>query len=248
MFKKLGVEDRLQVYHEPEQEYYTAKVLDLDKEEMMISEPLSGGKTLEMPDHSSWQFYLNKEDAVYFFTSRVVGAKKEGSVTRYLVKRPHTAHRHQRRGHVRVPCHQDLHYWRWDELKPVNGIFPETMLQSKDFWEDPIWMRDYLKELEAAAPIKPAFSLDMSGGGLRMVSLEPLARYDRLLITTYIGEKGKQQLLLLEGKVVRVAPLNIGGWKRYRAGVSFMNIDPEIQEQIISYLFTLMRNKLEREV
>ncbi len=248
MFKKLGVEDRLQVYNEPEQEYYMAKILDFDNDEMLISEPLSGGKTLEMPNHSSWQFYLNKDDAVYFFNSRVVGSNKEGSSTSYMIKRPQVAHRHQRRGHVRVPYHQSLQYWRWEELKPVNGMSPEKLLKSTDLWEDPIWIRDYLKELEAAAPVKQAFSLDMSGGGLRMVSLEPLSRYDRLLIKTHIGEKENQQLLLLEGKVVRVAPLNIGGWKRYRAGISFMNIDPKIQEQIISYLFTLMRNKLEREV
>ncbi len=248
MFKKLQIEDRLQIFNKPEQEYYTANIIAVDENEILISEPLSGGKQLNMPQYSNWQFYLNKDDGVYYFTSLVVGVKGDGILKSYQIKHPGTAHRHQRRGHVRVPCHHNLLYWHWNQLRPIKNFDPKKIVYSPDLWSDAVWVKDYLGAMEETCPSKPAFSLDMSGGGLRLVSLDPMLRQDRLLMKIYLDEKNKEQLLLLEGKVVRVSALNIGGWKRYRAGISFLNLDQKIQEQIISYLFTIMRQKVEKEV
>jgi len=248
MLKKFQIEDRLQVFNRSEQEYYRASVIAFDEKNIQISEPLSGGKRLNMPQYSSWQFCLNKDDGVYFFTSLVVGVKDDGIAKHYQINYPATAHRHQRRSHVRVPCHHNLLYWHWNQLKMVDLVDPEKIVCSPGLWSDAVWVKDYLGEMETLCPAKPAFSLDMSGGGLRLVSLEPLARQDRLLLKIYLDEKNKEQLLLLKGKVVRVSTIKIGGWKRYRAGISFLNLDQKIQEQIISYLFTVMRQKVEKEV
>ena len=244
MIEQLRENTQLQILNEFEQEYYLATIKEAGKDSFTILEPISGGKTLDMPQYSSWQFCLPGEDAVYFFTARIVGVSKEGGETAYVVKKPDSAHRQQRRGHVRVPCHHNLIYWNWDKTAVKGLPSPAIATRSSDLWEDPIWMKDYLRNLEKRVAGKNSFTLDMSGGGLRMVTLEPLERQEHLFIKLTLDEQRSRQVLLLEAKVVRVVPLNIGGWKRYRIGVSFVNLDLKVQERIISYLFKLMRKKL----
>ncbi len=243
MINQLKEGARLQILLESEQEYYMTNIKSVTKDVFTIYEPTSGGKSLDMPQYSTWQFCLLGENAVYFYTSRIVGFSKDGAETSYTIKIPDSIHRQQRRGHVRVPCHHDLSYWLWDDTVMPGLTAPQLAAHSSDLWEDPEWLQDYLFKLESEVPGKNAFTLDISGGGLRMVTLEPLARHDRLILKITLDDQRKRESLLLEARVVRVVPLNIGGWKRYRVGISFVDLDQKIQERIISYLFKIMRKK-----
>lgn len=244
MITQLKADAKLQILKEDEQEYYMTLVKGVDKEYFTVKEPLSGGKGLEMPQFSTWQFCLLGDDAVYFFTSRVVSVQRDGAETCYVIKTPDTVHRQQRRGHVRVPCHHDLLYWSWEDAESHGLPSPSRATRSSDLWEDPLWVNDYLSGLTAKTPGKNAFTLDMSGGGLRMVTLEPLERHERLLLKIVLDEPKSSRVLLVEARVIRVVPLKIGGWNRYRVGVSFLNLNEKVQEKIISYLFKVMRKKL----
>lgn len=235
---------KLQVLQESEQEYYMTNIKSVEKEVFIVHMPISGKKVLDMPQYSTWQFCLLGEDAVYFFTSRIAGMSRDGANTCYVIKMPDSIHRQQRRGHVRVPCHHDLVYWLWDDAEQPGLTSPEQAVHFLELWDDPQWLKDYISELDEAAPGKNAFTLDISGGGLRMVTLEPLNRHDRLIIKLEINENWSSSILLLEARVVRIVSLNLGGWKRYRVGVSFVNLDQKIQERIISYLFKIMRKKV----
>lgn len=244
MISQLKAEAKLQILKEDEQEYYMTLVKSVDRDCFLVNEPVSGGKGLEMPQFSTWQFCILGDDAVYFFTSRVVSVIRDGAETRYVIKIPDTVHRQQRRGHVRVPCHHDLLYWSWSDAEHQDLPSPSRATRSSDLWEDPLWVNDYLSGLTARVSGKNAFTLDMSGGGLRMVTLEPLERHQRLLLKIILDEPKSNRVLLLEGRVIRVVPLKIGGWNRYRVGVSFVNLNEKVQEKIISYLFKVMRKKL----
>ncbi len=244
MNKRLEIDDRLQVLQESEQEYYLTRVKDINSDSLEIYAPLSGGKTLDMPEHSSWQVCLVKDDAVYFFRTKVLEKTGGQDLVRYIIKRPESVKRHQRRGYVRVPFHRNILFWNWHEVKTNREINPEKVVRNSDLWKDPRWVSDYIAGIEEKSPGKAAFTLDMSGGGLRMVSLEQPEKQDRLFLKINLDEKNKQQVLFLEGRVVRVVPLNIGGWKRYRAGVSFINVDEKVRENLIGFLFKVMRNKM----
>lgn len=244
MISQLKEGAKLQILQESEQEYYMTVIKSIEKDVFTVHLPTSGGRKLDMPQYSTWQFCLLGDDAVYFFTSRIVGLSKDGAETCYTIKTPDSVHRQQRRGHVRVPCHHDLVYWLWDEAKHPVLTPPEQAIHSLDLWEDPQWLTDYLNKLDEVASGRNAFTLDISGGGLRMVTLEPLNRHDRIIIKLVIDEKWSKRILLLEARVVRVVPLNLGGWKRYRVGVSFVDLDESVRERIISYLFTIMRKKV----
>lgn len=235
---------RLQILYEPEQEYYMTAVVDIEKGSFSITDPVSGGKKLDMPRHSSWQFCLIGEDAVYFFTSRVTALESKDGLNIYTIKRPDSIYRQQRRGFVRVPCHLNVSYWYWEETMIKGLPAPTLATRSADLWEDPVWIRDYIGSLEERVSPKTAFTLDMSGGGVRIVTLESLKRHDRLLLKIDLSSQNFFQVMILEGKVVRSVPLNIGGWNRYRVGVSFVGLKGNAQERLISYLFKIMRKKI----
>ncbi len=244
MIDQLQVDAQLQILHEADQEYYMTRVKEVSRDTFAVYEPESGGKILDMPQFSSWQFCLLRDDAVYFFTSRIVGIDREGSEKYYLIRKPDSVHRQQRRGHVRVPCHHNIVYWPWEDALAAGQPSPVVATRTTELWDDSVWMQDYQKTLEEKVSGKNAFTLDMSGGGLRMVTLEPLERHDRILLKIALDQKNPSQAMLLEARVVRVVPLNIGGWRRYRVGISFIDLPEKVQERIISYLFTVMRKKI----
>ncbi len=244
MISQLTEGAKIQILHESEQNYYMTTIKNSEQDVFTIHEPVSSGRSLDMPQFSTWQFCLLGDDAVYFFTSRIVGLSKDGAETCYTIKKPDSVHRQQRRGHVRVPCHHDLVYWLWDDAVAPDLTSPQVATHSPDLWEDQAWLTDYIGKLEGIQSGKNAFTLDISGGGLRMVTLEALERHARLIIKLELADQRLKKFLLLEAKVVRVVPLNIGGWKRYRVGISFVDLDEKVQECIISYLFKIMRKKV----
>ncbi len=247
MGEKLIEEARLQVLNDADQEHYTTRIKVVKRDHITIYEPFSGGKKLEMAPHSSWQFCLIGEDAVYFFTSRVVGSawdERDHSLT-YQVRRPEKLHRQQRRSYVRVPCHLNVLYWSLEDvLAAGTGLRPANAAGHPDLWGDPQWVSDYLEALEERTPARNAFTLDMSGGGLRMVTLDSLRRSERLLLKVELSESFIPPGIFLEGRAVRVVPLHIGGWKRYRVGVSFLNLPDKVRDSMIRHLFSLMRRKI----
>jgi len=224
------VDAKLQILFEPDQKYYTTTIKEISDNFFIINEPRSGNSTLEMSQYSSWQFCLLGEDAAYFFNSKVIEAVGAGKEKNYAIRYPDRIFRQQRRGYVRVPSHHNILYWLVDEIHFAG-------------YDSAMILQDYLVELESRLPGKTAFSLDMSGSGLRMVTTEPLDKHDRLLMKIYLGEERSSEVLTLEAMVVRTVPLRIGNWSRYRVGVNFLNLDDRMQEKVISFLFRLMRKK-----
>ncbi len=221
---------RLKILYEPDQRYYTTTIKESGENSFIVNQPKAGNKGLMMPQYSSWQICLLGEDAVYFFNSKVVDVISSGDINSYVIKYPDRVFRQQRRGYVRVPSHHNILYWQVNDIH-LAGFDSAVIIQ------------DYLEELETRVPGKTAFSLDISGSGLRMVTLEPLTKHSRLLLKINVGEQLYEGLLTLEAMVVRVVPLNIGTWSRYRVGVNFLNLDDKMQERIVSFLFRLMRQK-----
>lgn len=244
MSEKLQVGVKLQVKNEVERKDYQTTVTARGEQTFTIEEPLNEGRALNMPPQSSWQFCLLGSDAVYFFTARVAGMKQEDGGVSYRIEWPDRVQRQQRRRHVRVRCHHTILYWLWEEVEQSPEGTPHQAEKNPDLWEDAQWLREYLARLNEEVPPRNAFTLDLSGGGMRLVSLDKLDRGQRLLLKLVLDEGSDFQLLLIEAMVVRVMPLEIGGWKRYRIGVEFVNLDEKVQERLIAYIFRLMRRKV----
>ncbi len=212
----------LQIFNKQDRRYYTAEVKVTGKNTVTICPPVWAEQRLSMPPGSRWLACLIGIDALYYFTARVLEATP---VPGYIICRPQTIYRRQRRKYVRVSCSLDITYW-------ITGGQLNCRVQEGDLLKPQAGLsgRGY-----------PAVVVDLSGGGLRMVTREFIPRQTRLVLEITLEKEVETHRM--EGVAVRVTPVNYGSWKRYRIGVAFCT-DSRSREKIIRYLFALMRRKL----
>ena len=237
----LTVGTRLQLLHEIEQVQYSAQVKEVKRDSFTTTEAVAGNKELQMEPGSVFQATLMGSDAVYYFTARVIDIFRENDKPYFIFQWPEQMHRHQRRSHVRVPCH--LHVFFWSLHEALEELSKMIVGGETIPLEDARWGMGLLEELNAKLPARQGVTLDLSGGGLRMVAPEPVKRQERLLLKICLDERCRQ-FFLLEGRIVRSTPLAIGKWKRHRVGVAFMNTSQGIQERIIRHIFRIMRKRV----
>ncbi|MEW5785284.1 MAG: PilZ domain-containing protein [Bacillota bacterium] len=232
---------RLQLLNEIEQAYYAAQVKQVDEETFTIGEAYNGDKSLAPEKGSVFQITLYGQDAVYYFSARVMATYREEDDDCYVFSYPVQMHRHQRRSHARVPYHLHVNFWPLDKARQM---LSQIIVSGDDIpLEDSRWGKGLIDDLHSRMPSIQGITLDLSGGGLRMVTLEPVRRQERLLIQICLDERGRQ-FFLLEGRITRTNLLAIGNWKRYRVGVAFINISRGMQERIIRHIFRIMRKRV----
>lgn len=232
---------RLHIYHEQEQRSYTAAVLGSERSYFSISPPGERGAGLEMPPGSVWRFCLVREDGLYHFTSTVLGRFTE-PLTHYRVSRPAATQRQQRRQYVRLACRVEVIYWNLEQIPsfrsgPEEPGGKETGPPGDSLHE----VGGYLALLDGVPGI-PAYALDLSGGGIRLLASQKLPQGSRLLLEIRLDDPGTE-VLLAEGKVTRVSPLEEEPQPRYRVGVSFSAISRGVRERIIRYVFKRLRSR-----
>ena len=232
---------RLQLLDEQEQIYYAAQIKQVGSSTFTTGEAVAGNRKMKIEAGAELQVTLLGYDAVYYFSTRLTGIAGKGESLEYTFELPKLIHRHQRRSHVRVPCHLHVYFWFLDEA--MRELARRVCGGDKIPLEDDRWGKGLLGELQGILPPKQGISLDLSGGGLRMVTREPLERQERLLLKLCLDERCRSYFLL-EDLIVRVVPLTIGKWQRYRVGVAFTNLSQGLQERIIRHIFRVMRRKV----
>jgi c-di-GMP-binding flagellar brake protein YcgR len=237
----LTVGARLQLLDEQEQFYYAAQIKQVGRSTFTTGEAVAGDKKLNVEPGAELQVTLLGYDAVYYFNTRLAGIAGKEEALEYTFELPKLIHRHQRRSHVRVPCHLHVYFWSLDEA--MRELARRVSGGDRIPLEDDRWGKGLLEELQEILPPRQGVSMDLSGGGLRMVSLEPVERQERLLLKICLDERCRSYFLL-EGRIARVAPLAIGKWQRYRVGVAFTNISQGLQERIIRHIFRVMRRRV----
>lgn len=86
-----------------------------------------------------------------------------------------------------------------------------------------------------------ALAIDISGGGLRLVTNRPLSIGNKLIMNIQL----KEDNLVLKGKVVR-HELNLD--KKHVCGIIFEDMLNEHREKIIRYTFELMREQRKKSI
>lgn len=219
----------LQVYQETEQIYYESIIKGLEEpHSIIISQPVSPKGKLEMPAGSVWNFFLSGQDALYQFSSRVLGEEGKNELY-YRIERPQQIKRQQRREYYRLLCSLELEYWAAGSgsgglLPPVEKLVPDTFTDLSL----PV-QQGVLRKGERA------FSLNLSGGGLQMITREPLSPHTELILKLHLTEK--REGLVLKGKTLRVSPVPVEGQERFRVVVLFVELPEKVRERIINFIF-----------
>ncbi|MBX4265201.1 flagellar brake protein [Clostridium estertheticum] len=84
-----------------------------------------------------------------------------------------------------------------------------------------------------------AVIIDLSGGGMRVKVSEEIKNNDFLLVALTVNEEE----VLIVGQTKRIMKDNDG---RFISGLSFEFLDKATQEQLIRYIFQLMRNQMKK--
>lgn len=65
-----------------------------------------------------------------------------------------------------------------------------------------------------------------------------------LLLRLFLESKGENKEVLVKGKILRVQAFKMDRLQRYRYGVQFFDLTEKDRDEIISYLFTILRERL----
>lgn len=209
----------LEVYDHQKQVYGKSIVQEVNRDNIAIGVPMKKKEKIALQEGEEYTFRAALEDALYYFQSRVLRTKFSGNVLLYLISWPQKVERRQRRNYFRLPCSLEAHYLVISESGP---------------------------DSPAEAPeVETALVANLSGGGLLLVTGRALPLGTILLLRLFLQSKKEKKEILVKGKIVRGSPQKIGKKAvRYRYGVEFFDLSEKDRDQIIRYLFTIMRERL----
>lgn len=104
-----------------------------------------------------------------------------------------------------------------------------------NFKNDP---KTNLSKIDAKKYLK-AVLVDLSGGGMRVKVSEEIKSNDFLLVSLTVNEED----VLIVGQTKRIVKDDDG---RFICGLSFESLDNGTREQLIRYIFQLMRNQMKK--
>jgi len=174
-------------------------------------------RILRPGDHIDAILYC--EDKIMAFTA-LVKDRIIGDLPLYVLTDFDNLTKAQRRLDVRVPCTLDLRYTHNEHLVNIDY----TQVKNKKMLEE---MDSYLSD---------GLILDISAGGVRIYIQEDLPLDKHLLLSF----KAKEDMLL-RGQIVYKDINMLPNKTTYFYGIKFLDIDERKREEIISFVFQLMR-------
>lgn len=201
-------------------EIYKSNIQDVSEDYIGISVPICNHKymSLRKGDKVEGIYYEGKN--IYKFFTVVIGRKIE-KILIIMLRKPEKMELFQRRNFVRVPLIVDI----------LCALIP---------------VEKSLNNLNDQVEVFKACSLDMSGGGMKIIvgaSLkDKLKLGDKIMITLPL----ENDRLDVKGKLIRIHENREN--KKLICGVSFVNLDRSNREKIIRGLFQIMRGHMKKGV
>lgn len=209
----------LEVYDHRKQVYGKSIIQEVNDDNLAIGIPMKKNKQVVLQEGVTYSFRAVLDDGLYYFAGEVLGTKSSGHVMLYIISRPQQVQRRQRRNYFRVPCVLNARYIEisGDGSQPAS----EEWLQAET-----------------------ALVTNLSGGGLMFVTGRELPVGTVLFLRLSLQSKDENKEVLVKGKILRVHPLKMGRALRYRYGVQFFDLMEKDRDEIIRYIFTILRERL----
>jgi len=224
--KILRANMRLLVVDKKTSSSYKSTIQEINPDNIAVSIPMGDMQSRLPKDSSMLKFLVYADDAVITFTGSVVGSKVEDkNIPLYLVAWPQSFERYQRREYFRQPCVLDAHYW----------VLPPAGREMQFFDPDDLF--------SLGEPYK-ATVVDISGGGLRLASKAKHEEDDLLALCLHLQSRKGKKDLWVQGRVIRCFSPVLERQRIYQYAVSYCGIQEKTKEEIIRFIFTLMRGKL----
>ncbi len=213
---------------------YHSQIYDINEDgRLKVGMPIEGGKVIPLSIDSKLDACFYTSAGLYQSRILVVDRYKEGNLYIMEIELLSELQKYQRRQFYRLSCTIDIKY----------RVFGETEIEEYNKAED-------LAEKEAIVtrePLKPAIILDISGGGVRIVSNEKHEKGDVVFMHLQIAYGGKEREYGLLGNVIRSATVkDIAG--KYEHRIEYRNIKGSTREELIKFIFEEERKRRQREI
>ena len=208
--------------------YYSSVLEILSGDTLEIAMPMEQSKLILLPVDSEYDLVFYGGSGLYQCFARIIDRYKSNNVFILVVELTSNLRKFQRREYYRFSCALEMcaRNLEEDEIQAIEKRLPYALVSGR--------------------PLKQSVIVDISGGGLRFISSQKYEP-DNLLYCSYQlirGTERKQYEVI--GKVLSAKEVeNRPGFFEHR--VQYYDIDKEMREEIIKYIFEEERKCLQKE-
>lgn len=211
--EKLKVGQKVTIMPMDSNEQYFSSVYDIDKRGIYVPIPFANNHPLVLAHGQQVRVKYIGESSAYLFVTEALGRKTEqDKLPMYIFKHP-----------------------KESEI---------TRVQLREFARVPVMLDiEYAEQVaDNEEPVyKKVSSVDISGGGLKFASKEPIKPGTKLLLRFILKVKAKKksQEFMLSARVMRCQLVDEEA-KIYHIGLKYTDIRPQQQDMIMAFVFERM--------
>ncbi len=214
---------RIELFSLEDEKIGNSTIQDEDRGHIFISIPMGkNGYGYLQPGEKVKATYCGENNKIFSFVSEIVETIKD-QIPLIKLKKVEEYEIIQRRRYVRIPLMIDFEYF--------------IMKERIDIGKTPV---PELKEIYKYKKWKQGYTYDLSAGGAGVVIKDPLQMGDELFCI--LEDDNFQEAV--EGKVIRINKNEHAGDRLYRIGICFTNMDYQVEEKLVRYIFQKMREQL----
>ena len=209
---------------------YVSQIQDiLSENQLEIVMPMEQSKLILLPMDRDYNLVVYTDNGLFQCFAKVIDRYKSNNIYILVVEMTSNLRKYQRREYYRFSCVLEMNSRNLEE-EEVRAI------EEKDPYSN----------LIPGLPLKRSVIVDISGGGLRFLSTHPYEPGSLIYISYNLLVGGKMKEYELVGKVLSSNKTeNRKGSYEHR--VQYVDIDVDVREEIIKYIFEEERKHRKRE-
>lgn len=223
------VEQQMNQSAEPPKTYISQIQDILSENQMEIVMPMEQTKLILLPVDREYNLVIYAGSSLFQCFARVIDRYKSQNIYILLVELTSNLRKFQRREYYRFSCALEMNSRKLEE-EEIKAI------------EE----RDPHSNLIPGLPLKRSVIVDISGGGLRFLSSHPYEPGSMIYISYNLFAGGSTKEYELVGKVLSSQKLE-DRKDSYEHRVQYVDIDAEVREEIIKYIFEEERKHRKKE-
>lgn len=209
---------------------YVSQIQDiLSENQMEIMMPMEQTKLILLPVDKEYNLVIYAGSTLFQCFAKVIDRYKSDNVYILQVEMTSNLRKYQRREYYRFSCALEMNSRNLEE-EEIRAI------EEKDPYNN----------LIPGLPLKRSVIVDISGGGLRFLSSHPYEPGSMIYISYNLYIKGKIKEYELVGKVLSSKKLEERNGS-YEHRVQYVDIDVDVREEIIKYIFEEERKHRKKE-
>lgn len=209
---------------------YISQIQDvLSENQLELVMPMEKTKLILLPMDKEYNLVIYAGNNLFQCFARIIDRYKSDNIYTLVVEMTSNLRKYQRREYYRFSCALEMSSRKLEE-EEVRAI------------EE----RDPYSNLIPGLPLKRSVIVDISGGGLRFLSSHSYAPGSLIYISYNLLLRGKKKEYELVGKVLS-SEKQEGRKDTYEHRVQYVDIDVDVREEIIKYIFEEERKHRKKE-